>query len=93
MHIVAGHSIPATFSYDGHTVSLAIAYKSVSLKTIYTQFSESALQNFIFAYNSEGVSVPVTREMENIYRIIRALKIHELSISHLRIIAGASPSL
>ena len=69
---------------DLRAVSLAIAYKSVSLKTIYTQFSESALQNFIFAYNRRGISVPVTLKMEITYSFIRDSRICELSISYLR---------
>ena len=57
---------------DSRAVNLASVYKSVSFKTIYTQSREGTLQNFIFAYNSEGVSVPTAL-------FIRSLKIRRPS--------------
>ncbi len=46
--------------------------------------SEKILQNLVFAYKIEGVSVPAKCEMEISYRFIRNLRICESTISHLR---------
>ena len=60
---------------------------------IYTQSCEETLLNFIFAYNSEGVSVPARHEMDEFYRFVRNLAKRLYRISFLRIILSASPSL
>ena len=43
---------------DSRAVNLASVYKSVSFKTIYTQFCEETLQNFILRIILRGISVP-----------------------------------
>ncbi len=61
------------------------AFNFWSSIAFYTQFRNRSAASHAFAYNLEGVSIPAAFAMEISYRFIRASKIHESPVPHLRI--------
>lgn len=61
------------------------AFNFWSSIAFYTQFRNRSAVSHAFAYNLEGVSIPAAFAMEISYRFIRASKIHESPVPHLRI--------